>query len=53
MGGNALACDGGASALARVVAARRFGHGGSIVSDRLTEPRSLVQELIVAPRQER
>ena len=54
MGGSALASDGGAAALAwmhRRATASIIG--SSIVSDRLTEPRSLMRELIVAPRQER
>jgi hypothetical protein len=53
MGGSALASDGGGAALAWIIAARGFDHRGSTVSDRLTEPGSLTQELIVAPRQER
>jgi hypothetical protein len=52
-GDSTFAGDGGAAAVARVIAARRFGRGELIVSDRLTEPRSLVQEVIVSPRQER
>jgi hypothetical protein len=53
MGGSALASDGGGAALAWIIAARGFDHRESTVSDRLTEPGSLTQELIVAPRQER
>jgi hypothetical protein len=53
IGGHALASNGGAAALARIVVARGFDHRDLILSDRLAEPRSLMQELIVAPRQEK
>ena len=53
MVGRALVCDGGAAALAWIIAAQGFALRELIVSDRLAEPRSLMQELIVAPTQER
>ncbi len=53
MGGGALASDGGAAALARTIAARRFDHRELIAPDRLTEPGSFTRKLIDAPRQEK
>jgi hypothetical protein len=52
IGGSARAYDGGAAAAAGIVAARDCDHGELIASDRLAEPRSLTQELIVTPRQQ-
>jgi hypothetical protein len=53
MGGSALASDGGSAARAWIIVVRGLDHGDLIVSDQVTEPRSLMQELIVALRQER
>jgi hypothetical protein len=52
-GDSALASDGRSAAPTWIIVARGFDHGDLIMSDRLTEPRSLMQELIVAARQER
>jgi hypothetical protein len=52
-GGSTFASDGGTTAPTLIIAARGFDRGELIAPGRLTKSRSLMQELIVAPRQER